>query len=108
MLRFHLDEHIDPAIAAGLRAHGLDVTTTSDARLLFADDPLHLAFAQREGRVVVTHDDDFLRHHARGDRHSGIAYSHRQKYSIGERLQMLLILNACYQPDEMINRVEFL
>ena len=28
MLSFHLDEHIHPAIAAGLRRRGIDVTTT--------------------------------------------------------------------------------
>jgi hypothetical protein len=27
-IRFHLDEHIHPGIAIGLRARGLDVTTT--------------------------------------------------------------------------------
>lgn len=29
-IRFHLDEHCDPAIAAGLRRHGIDVTTTQE------------------------------------------------------------------------------
>ena len=32
-IRFHLDEHCDPAIAAGLRLHGVDVTTTHEASL---------------------------------------------------------------------------
>ena len=36
-IRFHLDEHCDPAIAAGLRLHGVDVTTTADAGLISAD-----------------------------------------------------------------------
>ena len=35
-IRFHLDEHCDPAIAAGLRLHGVDVTTTPEAHLLGA------------------------------------------------------------------------
>lgn len=28
VIRFHLDEHIDPAVAAALRRVGVDVTTT--------------------------------------------------------------------------------
>jgi hypothetical protein len=30
-LRFHLDEHVSPAVAEGLRRRGIDVTTTLDA-----------------------------------------------------------------------------
>lgn len=60
MIRFHLDEHVDHAIAKGLRARGIDVTTTSDARLLGADDPAHIEFALRENRVVFTNDADSL------------------------------------------------
>jgi hypothetical protein len=108
MLRFHLDEHIHPAIAAGLRAQGIDVSTTAEAHLLAADDPHHLVFARRESRVIVTHDDDFLRHHAAGAAHSGIAYCHQGKYSIGELLRMLLLLNASYQGNDMQGRIEFL
>jgi hypothetical protein len=37
-IRFHLDEHADPAIAEGLRRHGGDVTTTRDAGLIHAPD----------------------------------------------------------------------
>lgn len=33
MLRFHLDEHIDPAIADGLRRRGIDVTGAAGAGL---------------------------------------------------------------------------
>ena len=58
-IRFHLDEHCDPAIAAGLRRHGIDVTTTSGAGLHHAPDEEHVAFALAQGRVIVTQDDDF-------------------------------------------------
>jgi hypothetical protein len=39
-VRYHLDEHVDPAIAPGLKGRGIDVTTTSDAGLLGAADEL--------------------------------------------------------------------
>jgi predicted nuclease of predicted toxin-antitoxin system len=69
MLRFHLDEHIDTAIADGLRRRGIDVTTTPEAVLRGAEAEAHVAFALSEGRVVVTNDADFLRLHRQGVRH---------------------------------------
>jgi hypothetical protein len=52
-MRFHLDEHVAHAIAAGLRRRGIDVTTTVDADLLSAPDEDHMDFSNREGRVIV-------------------------------------------------------
>src|SRR6266498_1811198 len=60
-IRFHLDENVDPRIAAGLRLHGIDVTTTSEAGLLAASDLEQLDYIVREGRVIITQDTDFLR-----------------------------------------------
>jgi predicted nuclease of predicted toxin-antitoxin system len=58
-IRFHLDEHCDPAIAAGLRLHGVDVTTTAQAGLFGAEDVEHVAYGVSTGRVVFTQDQDF-------------------------------------------------
>jgi len=59
-LRFHLDENVDPAIADGLRHRGIDVTLPSDVGLVAASDAEHFAYALRDQRVIVTHDEDFL------------------------------------------------
>jgi len=48
-MRFHLDEHIHSAVAAGLRRRGIDVTTAAEVELLGADDEKHLAFALAGG-----------------------------------------------------------
>lgn len=72
-IRFHLDEHIDFAVAQGLRRRSIDVTTTADAGLLGADDPEHMAFAVDNSRVIVSNDPDFLRLHDQGVEHPGIA-----------------------------------
>jgi predicted nuclease of predicted toxin-antitoxin system len=53
-IRFHLDEHVDPAIANALRRAGIDVTTTIEAGLRTKGDEEHLRFARNEGRVIVT------------------------------------------------------
>lgn len=39
----------------------IDVSTTSIADLIRRSDAAQLVFIQRKNRVIVTHDDDFLR-----------------------------------------------
>jgi hypothetical protein len=106
--RFHLDEHVSPAVAEGLRRRGIDVTTTVDAGLSGAQDADHLRFARQEQRVLVTHDRDFPRWHAMGIPHSGIAYCYQQKYSVGELVRVLLLLKDCLTAEEMENNLEYL
>jgi len=107
-IRFHLDEHVDPGVALGLRVRGVDVTTSADKALLGADDIEHLAFARRENRVLVTQDADFLAMHASGTPHSGIAYCHQQSRSIGELIRALMLIHQCVTAEVMVGRVEFL
>ncbi len=107
-IRFHLDEHIHPGIAIGLRARGVDVTTTQHSGLVSASDDDQLAFCVSHGRVMVTNDRDFLRFAASGRDHPGIAYCHQEKYSVGEFLHMLLLLHDCFDASEMVGRVEYL
>lgn len=107
-IRFHLDEHCDPAIAAGLRLHGVDVTTTPEADLLGAEDEEHIAYCMTTGRVVFTQDQDFLRLHAASMEHRGIAFCHQQSRSIGQVIASLLLIWEIYEPDDMANRVEFI
>jgi predicted nuclease of predicted toxin-antitoxin system len=85
-IRFHLDEHISAGVAAGLRRRNIDVTTAAEAGLIGAIDTAHLEFAAVTRRVVVTQDDDFLRLHAQGVAHAGIAYCRQQTMSVGEML----------------------
>jgi predicted nuclease of predicted toxin-antitoxin system len=108
VLRFHLDENVDVAIAKGLRLRGIDVTTPGDVGLLSADDGNHLSFAATEERVLVTHDDDFLILASLGASHSGIAYCHPKSRSTGELVRYLDIVAQCLTAEEMIGRVEFL
>jgi hypothetical protein len=107
-IRFHLDEHVSSAVAAGLRHRGVDVTTADDAGLIAAKDVEHLAFAAASGRVLVTQDVDFLRLHAEGVAHAGIAYCHQQSRTIGEMLRRLVVIHSVLSPEEMTNSVEFL
>ena len=78
MIRYHLDENVNHAVANGLRLRGIDVTTTADANLIGATDKQQLAYAYSQNRVIVTHDDDLLKLHHQGVPHAGIAYSLRR------------------------------
>jgi predicted nuclease of predicted toxin-antitoxin system len=107
-IRFHLDENVSNAIAEGLRRRGIDVTTTSEAKLIAASDREQLAFALSENRVIFTHDDDFVVLHQSGVVHSGITYCDQNRRSIGEILMSLILIWEIIEPEEMKNQLEFL
>ncbi len=107
-IRFHLDENVHAAVAEALRRRGVDVTTASDAGLIGAADERHLAFAREQRRIVVTHDADFLRLHARGAEHAGIVFCHARRRSLRELVGALSLLAVSTTPESMANRVEYL
>lgn len=107
-IRFHLDENCSTAIAEGLRRRGIDVTTTLEVGLVQAPDRDHIAFASPQGRVIFTHDEDFLGIHASGVHHAGIAYCHQETRRIGEIIKGLVLIWEVYEPEEMKDRVEWL
>ncbi len=107
-IRFHLDENVNPSIASALRRLGGDVTTTNDVQLRTHTDTVHWDYAQRELRVIVTHDDDFLRLARQHGRHAGIAYCHPKKRALGEIIHRLARLYNEQSPDQMIGRIVYL
>jgi len=106
-IRFHLDEHVDPAIANALRRAGIDVTTTNEAGLRTQDDQAHLRFARNEGRVIVTRDQDFLRLANEGVDHSGIVF-YTANQSIREIIEGLILVCEVMMPDELAGKTEYL
>ena len=107
-IRFHLDEHIDPAVADGLRRRQIDVTTSADTELLGADDDAQLSFANSHARVMVTNDSDFLRRNQRGECHCGIVYCQPQARTVGEIISALELIWEVLEPEEIAARVEFI
>jgi predicted nuclease of predicted toxin-antitoxin system len=107
-IRFHLDEHIDPDIAAALRRHGVDVTTTPQAGLRTANDDEHLTYAKTQRRVTVTDDVDFLRLAASDPAHPGIVICRRQFLSVREIIRGLILIYEALTPEEMVGHVEFI
>ena len=106
-IRFHLDEHLSPAIADGLRRRGIDCTTTRDAGLGGATDLEQLEFARRQRRVLVTHDSDFVALAAAGQSHFGIVHCRAGPRSVGRILAQLELIHLCLSEQDMINHVEY-
>lgn len=107
-IRYHLDEHMDPAIATGLRRRGVDVTTTVEEGLAGASDLEQLAYAARNDRVLVTRDSDFLALSSEGVPHAGIAFWHSRHRSLGQLILDLTLLWRVYAAEDMAGRVEYL
>jgi hypothetical protein len=108
VLRFHLGEHVPHSIAHGLRRRQIDVTTTTDAGLLGAEDKKHVAYALSENRVIFTNDRDFLRLTAKGVTHAGVVYCPPGHRSIGEVVRYLALMHECLTPDYVRNKIEYL
>jgi hypothetical protein len=106
-VRYHFDEHMPRAVTRELRRRGIDVETTVDARLRGATDYTHLGHAHAQGRVVATEDVDYRQLHDDGYPHSGIAYFSGPR-SIGEMVELLVLLHASYTAEEMVGRLEWL
>lgn len=84
------------------------MTTTAEAGLGAAADEQHLEFARSNQRVIVTEDVDFLRLHASGQAHPGIAFCRQQKHSVGQIIRGLELIWELLEPAEMQNHIEFL
>lgn len=107
-IRFHLDEHVDPDIARALRRYGIDATTTVEAGLRTKSDEELFSYVQRERRVVITHDVDFLRFAAEASNHPGIAYCQKTARSMGEIIRSLILIYEVLTDEDMAGHVEYL
>lgn len=107
-IRFYFDEHVPWAVAHGLSQRGVDVLTVQQAGRSGLSDSEQLAFATLQGRVVTTHDPDFLQLTADGIEHAGITFCYANKYQPGALLQAILIVHGAMSAEDMRNHVEFL
>jgi hypothetical protein len=108
VIRYHLDENVHHGIARGLRNRGIDVTTSTDANLVKAPDQSQLAFAISEGRILFTHDSDFLKPELAHQDHPGIVYSPKDLRGIGELIRWLTLPAKVSDPEEMRRNIEYL
>jgi len=107
-LRFHLDENVSHAVAHGLALRGIDATTSTDAKLLGVADQRQFDHAVQTGRMLLTHDQDFLRIAAQIAEHPGIAYCPPEHRSIGQIVLRLVHLWRTMTAEQMRGRIEYL
>lgn len=107
-IRYHLDEHMDGAIAVGLRRRGINVTTTAEAGLLQASDSEQIAFATFEQRVFVTRERGIAAELPAGMSHAGIAIARSGRRNIGPTVLALVHLHRVRTAEEMVDQFEYL
>jgi predicted nuclease of predicted toxin-antitoxin system len=108
-----MDEHVEAAITNELRNRGIDVLTIQDdGRQSLADREV-LSRATELGRIVVkTRDEDFLREatfrQRRRQTFGGVIYAHQIRVSIGDCVRDLELFAGVLEPEEFVDRVEYL
>lgn len=112
--RYFFDEHLPNAAVDALRAAGADVLTIVETARVGIPDDDQLRFATADGRVMVTHDEDYTalaaQFWASGETFAGVAYCHPLKYrgNVGGLIAALLLVHGAATADEMMNHVEYL
>ena len=107
-LRFYLDENMPVEIAKQLQSRGIDVVTARDLGALGESDKAHLQRAAEMGRVICTHDNDYIQLASAGMEHAGIVFGQQDIHHIGAWVRYLELMHAVYEPEEMKNVVEYL
>jgi hypothetical protein len=107
-IRFYLDENVPTEVTRQLTFSGVDAVSVRDLGLLGSADLDHLRRATELGRVLCTHDQDFLRLAAEGIEHAGIAFSPQDRASIGSWVRALRALHARLEAGQANNQVFFL
>lgn len=79
-----------------------------DANLRTASDATQFAYAQSTGRVIFTHDEDFLALASQSKQHTGIVFCKLQARSIGQIIQSLDLIWEVLDASEMNNNIEYL
>lgn len=107
-LLFHLDEHMDHAIANGLRRRGINVTTTVELGLRTHNDVEQLAACERLNRVLVTCDSDFVVLHQQGQVHHGIIkFRDEQRHDVGAIIRYIELVWEVMDTADMIQHLEY-
>jgi hypothetical protein len=114
-IKFYTDAHIPKSVIEQARLHGVDIVRCEDVGMKQASDEEHLEYALREGRVMVTADEDFLRLDATwrqaGKTHAGIVYIYPERQGVvGAIVREIVFLHQAVAagaatPEEMHNDI---
>jgi hypothetical protein len=112
-LRFLADENLDHDILRGLRQRDadLEVVHALDAGLAGTADPDVLLWAERQQRVLLTHDVNTMPGHAyarlvAGEHVAGVCII-PQSLPVGQAIEELLIIAECSDLDDWKDQVRY-
>jgi hypothetical protein len=107
-----MDHQIRSAVTDGLRRREVDVLTAFEDGFSRSPDDGVLQRATELGRVLFTHDTDFLAiaHHWQsiGQEFTGVVYAHQEDMPIGKMIDDLELIAKAADPEDLWNRVEYL
>jgi len=109
--KFFTDEDIYAAVAPALRKAGLDAVSTPESGRLGESDESQLAWAEQEGRALLTFNvAHFASMHTewirQGRHHAGVVLSSQRP--IGDLLRRLFHLCATLDSDSLKDRLEYI
>ena len=115
-IKFYADTHIAKAVAVQLRNRGIDIIRCEEIGMAEAEDFEHLEYATREGRVMITNDEDFLAldkiWREQGRNHAGIMHCRAQgEIAIGTIIREcmdyyeLIVGGAANLEEDIVNRI---
>lgn len=108
----YMDQHVPRAITIGLRMRGVDVITAyEDGSGALSDSEL-LDRASQLKRVLFSQDDDLIAEAVRRQKERvhfhGVIYGHQLRISIGTYVHQLEIIAKAAEPEDLINKIQFL
>ena len=108
----YMDVHVPSAITAGLRLRGVDVLTSQEDDTRRLSDTALLDRAKELNRLLFTRDTDLLaeapQRQERGEAFAGVVYAHQLRVSSGQCVQDLEVIALAGEPEDFVNRVEYL
>lgn len=111
-IHLYMDAHVPQAVTNGLRVRGVDVITAQENNASNLPDSELLNRATALHRALFTFDDDLLveatRRQQAGIYFEGVIYANPLSVSIGKCVHDLEIIAKGGEPEDLINRVEFL
>ena len=111
-LALYTDVHVPYAVTTTLLNRGVDVLTAQMDKTTRLPDPELLDRASSLGRVLVSQDVDFLVEAAsrqrRGKFFAGLIFAQQRSITTSQFIAHLELVAKTSEPNEMVNRVEFL
>ena len=114
-VRFLADEDIDVDIVQGLRSRepAIDILDVESGGLRGSADPVLLALAAEQDRILISHDRNTMTRHfcerlLSGKSSPGLFIVPKRPSAIGDTIEWLLLIWAASQSDEWRDQIVYL